>query len=273
MARKVYTADWVFPVTSAPLRDGAVATEGDRTVFVGSRVEADARPDLADAERVDFGRAAILPGLINTHSHLELTVMRGFLESLSFREWILKLTTAKYERLTPDDLSASALLGTVEAIRAGVTTLGDTGDSRGAFDALLASGLRGIAYRESFGPDPTVAEQSLDELTPKVAEMRKLENDRVRVGISPHAPYTVSARLFQRLTEYAQHEDLDVCIHAAESQAELDLLIDARGEFADGWRSRGIAWQSPGLSTIRFFRKLGVLATAPLLVHCVRRYR
>ena len=270
MAKQVYLAEWVLPITAAPLCDAAVVVEDDRIVFVGPRAEVERQAAFADAERCDFGHAALLPGFVNTHSHLELTLMRGFLEDLAFRYWIVKLTTTKYERLTAEDLQASALLGTAEAIRAGITTLADTGDSRSAFTALLASKLRGIAYRECFGPAPRVAEQSVAELTAKVGEMREHETELVRVGVSPHAPYTVSARLFQQATEYARREALDVCIHTAESQAEQEMMLAGAGEFAEGLRRRGIDWQAPGVSTVRYFEQLGVLEAAPLLVHCVR---
>ncbi len=259
-----------MPVASPPIRDAAVAIDGDKIVFVGSRSEAETHPELFGIECHSLEQAAILPGLVNAHCHLELTVMRGFLEGLPFLEWITTLTRTRIERLTEADLQASALLGAAEAIRAGITTIADTGDTDAPFDALRKSGLRGIAYREVFGPNPDDAASQLAELQAKVEGMRERETERVKVGVSPHAPYTVAGELFRQVAKYATTESLDLCIHTAESEAEQQLMLAGEGDFAERFRHRGLDWQTPGVTTINYFDRLGVLAAEPLLIHCVR---
>ncbi len=270
MNKRIYQAEWILPITAPPIHNGAIAIENSKIIFVGTQTEVQTQSHLHQAEVINLGSAAILPGFVNTHTHLELTLMRGFLEDLTFREWIFKLTTTKYERLSNEDLAASATLGAAEAIRAGITTLADTGDSRAPFDALLKSGLRGVAFREVFGPNAADATSSLDGLKAKVAEMRESETALARVGVSPHSPYTVSAELFRRVVEYAANEALDVCIHTAESEAEQQLLLANEGDFAVRLAARGIEWNAPQKSTIKYFDSVGVLDVSPLLIHCVR---
>lgn len=268
---KIYSARWVFPVGSDPIEGGAVAVEGGLIVGLGERGELALRYPGAD-ER-DFGEAAILPGFVNTHSHLELTAMRGFLEREEgdFRAWLGKLTLARLERMTPDHLYASAAWGAVEAARAGVTTLGDASDAAATtMRALTAVGLRATVFQEAFGPNPAEAHIHFENLREKVFRLREYETELVRVGVSPHAPYTVSAPQLELIAEFARSEGLTLMIHAAESEAESLLLREGRGPFAENLARRGIEWRAPGVSTIQYLDRLGVLGPRTLLAHCVR---
>jgi len=267
----LYAAKWVMPVASAPVEDGAVAVEGEVLVGVGAR-EALLRK-FPDAAVNDFGEAVILPGLVNCHTHLELTAMRGFLEREEgdFFAWLRKLTLARLERMTPDDLRVAATWGAVEAARAGITTVGDASDAASAsMLALRDAGLRGIVYQESFGPDGKLAREHFEKLREKIQHLREFENERVRVGVSPHAPYTVSAPQLELISEYALTESLSLMMHAAESQAEELLIRHGRGPFAEGFARRDIEWSTPGVSPIRYLQQHGILLTRPLLAHCIR---
>jgi len=267
----IYSARWVLPVSAAAIEDGAVAVEGQRIAGVGPETEIVAKFPAARIE--SLGEAVILPGLFNTHTHLELTALRGYLEKeeTDFFAWLRKLTIARLERMTPDDVRVSATWGACEAVRAGITCVGDASDSGlQSMLALQEVGLRGVVFQESFGPDPRLAQENFEKLKVKVSELREHESELVRAGASPHAPYTVCGPQLELIAELALSEGLSLMMHAAESEAEDLLLREGCGAFAEGLARRSIEWKTPGMSTIQYLKQVGILDTQPLLAHCIR---
>jgi cytosine/adenosine deaminase-related metal-dependent hydrolase len=259
-----YHARWVVPVAAPPIEAGTVVVEDGRIAWVGPR--AHVPPGGRDE---DLGEAVIVPGLVNAHTHLELTMMRGFLEDLPFFDWVRTLTRARMEAVSSDDLHAAALLGVAEGLAGGITTFGDTADSEAPFEAMLALGARGIAFREVFGPDPAQRAPALEELMGRVAAMRRRATALVRVGVSPHAPYSVSDALFAAVGEYAARERLPLAVHVAESADEEALVRRGEGPFADMLRGRGIAVGRRAPGAIALMRAAGLVRAGTLLIHCV----
>jgi cytosine/adenosine deaminase-related metal-dependent hydrolase len=258
-----YHARWVLPISAAPIEHGTVVVSEGRIAYVGPRDQA---PPGADRH---LGEALLMPGLVNVHTHLELTVMRGFLEDLAFHEWIVRLNRVKRALLDRERLLDSARLGVQEGLRAGITTYADTCDSGVALDAMLEAGVRGVMYQEVFGPDPAGCADSMDTLRRKVDALRPRETGLVRLGVSPHAPYTVSDALYRAVSEYAARETLPVAVHIAESKVERDLVERGAGVFADGLRRQGIRVEARGRSSVDLLARAGVLDAGALLIHCV----
>jgi cytosine/adenosine deaminase-related metal-dependent hydrolase len=257
-----YHARWVLPISAPPIRDGTVVEQGGRIVYVGSRDDA---PGGTDRE---LGDCALLPGLINTHTHLELTVFRGLLEDLSFRDWIVRLQGAKVAVMTPERFLDSARWGIAEGVRAGITSFADTCDSGVVLEAMRERGVRGIMYQEVFSPsaDPAVVREAAARLAEKLARHDALETELQQVGVSPHAPYTVSDPLFALVARSGRR----IAVHIAESDAEHRFVCDGDGPFADALRARGFSVSPRASSPIALLAKLGVLDARPLLIHCVR---
>ncbi|HUS12485.1 MAG TPA: amidohydrolase family protein [Pyrinomonadaceae bacterium] len=267
---KVYCARWVLPISSAAIEAGALAVEGQQIAAVGTR--AALITQFPEATICDLGESAIIPGLVNAHSHLELTAMRGFLEreEHDFFAWLKKLTLARLERMTADDLNVSAAWGACEAARAGVSSVADASDSAlQSMNALREVGLRGIVFQESFGPDPRLAGENFQKLRDKIAVLREHETHLVKCGVSPHSPYTVSATQLEMIAGLALDRQLPLMMHAAETKMEVSFLREGTGPFAEGLRSRGIEWRPPGVSPIQYLNDRGVLKTSPLLAHCI----
>ncbi len=269
---KILSADFVLPISGEPIEKGAVVFEKDKLVAVGKRAEIIEK--FTEADREDFGEAVILPGFVNAHSHLEITAMRGFVDEFDddFTSWLLTLTKVRGEILTDEDVQNAAILGAIEGAHAGVTCFGDIGRfGKNGFEALKAVGLRGVVFQETeFSPDGAAAQSDFEKLIEKFLKLKETETELVKMGLSPHSPYTVSARLFEKIAEFAIADRVKITIHAAESAEERELMENGTGFFAALYQKCRFEWKNPRCSSLEFLDSLGVLRAKPLLAHCVK---
>ena len=259
-----YHARWVLPITQPPIENGTVVETDGLITYVGPRSGA------PPGEDHDLGESILLPGLVNTHTHLELTAMRGFLEDLCFSDWIDNLRASRNEIMDRDALLDSARLGIIEGVEAGITTYADTCSSGVVMQAMRDAGVRGIMYQEVFGPDPAHAEIAMRELEDRVEALRLEQTELVTLGVSPHAPYTVSDPLYDAAVRFANSRQLPLAMHIAESEHEFELVVRGEGDFAERLRRRSIAVSPRSRSPIALLEERGALERGPLLIHCVR---
>ncbi|HEX9055164.1 MAG TPA: amidohydrolase family protein, partial [Gemmatimonadales bacterium] len=147
MAAVRLAARWVLPVDGPPIAGGAVLIGADgRIAAVGPDDRVPAPPD---ADRRTFPDAALAPGFVNTHTHLELTGFEGQVGDDDFAAWIRRLRELK-DRRPPEEYLAAARRGLRDAWAGGVTTIADTGDRGVVIRALAECGGSGVAYQEVF---------------------------------------------------------------------------------------------------------------------------
>lgn len=270
------SADWLIPVSAPPVAHGAVLIGDDGRILAAG--PSAAVPVVPDARAEHFPGAALLPGFVNAHTHLELTGIEADAPAEDFAAWIRSIR-AKKERRPAEEYREAARAGLRAAWAAGVTTVADTGDSGAVIEALAELGGSGIAYQEVFGPHPDQLGSSLRQLESRVERLGRFTGERVRLGVSPHAPYTVSGPLYRATAELAERLDLPLAVHVAESRAESRLIDDGGGPFGDAWRARGIplpddlrqldrplAIRTP----IRWLEAHGVLGPDTLCIHAVQ---
>jgi cytosine/adenosine deaminase-related metal-dependent hydrolase len=247
---RILSADWVVPVDGQPIRDGAVAIEDGLVAAVGPADE------LGEGER--FPGSVILPGFVNAHTHLEYAVYAGFGDGLSFGPWIA-IHVERKARIDVEDMEAIARLGALECLRSGVTTVGDCSFVGAAATACADVGLEAIVFLEVFGEDADALER-FERIRERVADAL---SDGVRLGISPHAPYTCSLELYRACSELG----LPIATHLAESDDETEYLLSGGGP----WEAFADMLVPPLRTTgIRALAAEGLLGAHVLAAHCVQ---
>ena len=226
-----------LPMYGPPIRDAAILVAGGRIVAVGERTEITALPEAQGVERRDFGDAVALPGLVNGHIHLEFTALGPLREPEAFFPWIRGLVAWSRGR-TEDDWRASCLTGARASLAAGVTCLGEILTRNYGLATLRDLRLRGTAYLEFLGGSSATLAEELARFDGRLAEARAILGDGgdtsgLRLGLSPHTPYSVTGPAIRAVAGRAHDADLPLAMHLAESPDEVAFLRDGTGTIAD----------------------------------------
>lgn len=253
-------ARWVLPMDGPPIEDGAILVRDDRIAEVGS-ASAIVLPE-GDEQR-DFEQAALMPGFVDLHTHLQYSAFRGLCDDLPYTWWKIQVGELA-QRLDDDDWRASADLGVLEALQSGITCVADISDASFALDAVLAAGLRGVLYREVSGMGHRVADAKLAEAEEEIVKARaKAEGRPVTIGVAPHSPYAASSEIYAGCAALADRLDLPIATHLAGSKDEYDFVKHGSSPLAYEYREqRGwqdIPWQPMGVSPVKYVQQWEVL--------------
>ncbi len=299
-----YRAAWVLPIVAPPIRSGWVDVQDGRVRAVGAPGE---EPDARVDDEIDLGRVALLPGLVNAHTHLELSWLWGRVPpAVSFTAWVGHLIALR--RAEGDKPDAMTLVLT-ECEEAGTALVGDIANTLASLPALAHSRLRAVIFHELLGFNVRDARQAIQaaravqqqawtqllELAARAAAPASADGGGVGVGVGagersidlrpadaasrllvrtvPHAPYSVSPSLIREIANDAEARGEVCSIHLGESPEEVQLLRDGRGP----WREilQRVAewdpdWRAPGCGPADYLDALGVLGPRLLVIHGVQ---
>jgi cytosine/adenosine deaminase-related metal-dependent hydrolase len=254
-----YRAAWLLPIDHRPIRGGVVAIEDGRIASVGEyhggRVE-------------DLGQVAVLPGLVNAHTHLEVSWMRGQVPpNTSMPAWAASLVAL---RRTVSPESPQPILDAIaDARRSGTCLVGDVANTFASYDPLAGSRLSAAFFREVLGfsnPDPDGLVDAVGRQMAALAPAAWL-----RPSIVPHAPYSVSPGLLRAIAKASAGKP--VSVHLGESAQEIEFLRSGTGEWRTLLESLGVwnpAWTPPGCGPVEYLARHDLVNDRLLAVHGVR---
>jgi aminodeoxyfutalosine deaminase len=268
-----YHASWILPISEPPVRDGWIAVDRDRVVAYGSAGRS--APGSDPVREVDLGQVAIMPGLVNAHTHLELSYLRGQVPAgASFIAWIRAVMAARREYADP---KAPAILdavdrGIAEAVRSGTAIVGDISNTLVTFGRLARSPLAAVIFYELIGfraPDP---ESVVARATRRIAALSP--TDRVRVSLAAHAPYSVAPLVLRAIRHALDHDPFATCsVHLAESAEEVEFIRTGGGPWRELLEELGVwepAWAAPGVGPVQYLDQNGFLGGRVMVVHGVQ---
>jgi cytosine/adenosine deaminase-related metal-dependent hydrolase len=264
-----YRASWVLPIIEPPIRDGWVAVDRGRVIAFG-------RPAPADTEgERDLGSVAVLPGLVNAHTHLELSYLRDEVSpAAEFVTWIRRVMAARRQR---PDANAPEIVEALEeaiheALASGTALVGDITNTLVTYGPLARSSLAAMVFYELIRFNPTDAERLVEQACRQLAAMPPA--DTVRTSLAAHAAYSVAPRVLRAIRKAIDRDPFAPCsVHLSESAEEVEFIKTAGGPWRTLLEELGVwdaSWVAPGVSPVQYLDDGGFLDARVLAVHGVQ---
>jgi len=269
MSQKLFKARWIVPVAAPPIENGCLEVRDGQIVSV-------AQSSGPQAGAVDYGDAVILPGLVNAHTHLELSFCKGRVAYRgSFIKWV-KDFRRLYPKIRMDQRLRRAMRkGLQESLAAGVTTVADMAVGRRGVEVLAEAPINTLALLEVLGMGPKITarhQRNIREAFELCRQAPSLQCSRVMHsrGLAPHAPYSTDTTVYRESIEFCFQQNQLISTHLAEHPEEVQLLSDGTGPFRGMLEKLGLwdgSFKIPGCSPVEYARQMGLFKCNPLLVH------
>lgn len=267
-------AAWVLPISEPPVRDGWVVLDGGRIVASGAG-DGRGEASVAQAPELDLGHVAILPGLVNAHTHLELSYLRDRIPAgPAFVGWIRAVMGARRGYADPQapEILAGIDFGIAESIRCGTAVVGDISNTLVTGEPLAASALDGVVFSEIIGFNPADPIALVDQALGPVRAANALNPGRAT--LAAHAPYSVAPGVLRGITAAIAGDGLPACsIHLAESREEVEFIRTGGGPWRQLLEDFGVwnpVWTAPGVSPVQYLDDLGFLNARVMAIHGVQ---
>ena len=260
-----FSADWVLPISDAPIDRGVVSVDDGRIVSVAA---GESGADVA------LGRAAILPALVNAHTHLELSYLHGRIPPAPrFLDWVRPMLAARRERAADDTVILQAATEAIQRARAsGTGVIGDVTNTLAAVPLLNAAGMAAHVFHELIGFSGLHADEQVANARRAIDTL--VVNDDIRLSLAPHAPYSVSPALFSAIRhDLDDHGAVVSTVHLGESPEEVAFLKTGSGPWRVLLEQLGVwnsEWQAPRSSPVEYLAEIGFLNASVLVVHGVQ---
>jgi cytosine/adenosine deaminase-related metal-dependent hydrolase len=260
-----FSASWLLPIDGPPIPNGVVTIAGGRIAAVGT----DRSPDTTD-----LGRVALLPALVNAHTHLELSYLhRRIPAAARFGVWVTQVITVRREYPDPadPDIVAAARRAIVDARTSGTGLVGEVSNTLITAPLLAEAGMPAQVFHELLG---FTEQDPLARVRDARGRADAAQARDVRVSVAPHAPYSVSPALFSAIREDIEAHDTAVStVHLGENPEEVELLRHGTGEMRQVLERLGrwpTDWKPPGTSSVGYLLDMGFLDSRVLVVHGVQ---
>ena len=270
-----YHASWVLPIAGPPIRDGWVRTSGGRVVALGGAAARGSSPGDGQ-DTVELGDVAVMPALVNAHTHLELAWLRGRVPpGRNFIAWVMAQMRARlspFGAASEAEIRAAITEALVEMRASGTGVVGDISNSLAGLDVLPTSGLVGVVFHEILKFNASDPAAFVAKAQARIAAAPKVPG--WTLALAPHAPYSVAPGIFEAIRDTRQPARTSpTSVHVGESADEMEFLLTGGG----GWRgvlgamaAWNSSWEVPRCGPVTYLDRMNFWDARTLAVHGVQ---